>query len=303
MPATTGAFADLLDPRFRRIHDNEYKQLPDMIDTFYPVETGKQLTERNSSIGTFGDMGQFTGTVAYDDVYQGYDTTSIHLEFAQGFQVERLLFEFDQFRIMDGKPRGLAQSLWRRRQTDAARPFNNAFSVDTFFSTNTEGVAMCSNSHTTTSGASTTTGFDNNVTTGLSYTALTSARILMWDFRGDRAERINVNPDTLVVPINLDTEAFETIQSEGKPDTANNNASALFKQLKIIRWNYLSDTNNWFMIDSNAMKSWGLIWYDKIKGEFAMIEDFDTLIGKWRDYGVWTNGWLNWRFCLGGNVS
>ena len=177
MPATTGSFADLLDPRFSTIHEQVYKNLPDYKDKFYADLTAKQLTERTSSVGTFGDMPQFTGTLSYDDVFQGYDTTFTSLEFAQGFQVERLLFEYDQFDSMMKKPKALAESLWRRRQTDVFRFFNNAFSVDTFFSTNSEAVAPCSNSHTTTSGASTTTGFDNLVTTGLSATSLAAARM------------------------------------------------------------------------------------------------------------------------------
>ena len=303
-PAVKENFADLLDPRFSRIYDNEYNQLPDMVSEFYDMTSGKQLTERRSSVGTFGDMPQFTGSVSYDDIYQGYDTTFTHLEFAQGFQVERMLFEFEQFDIMDKKPKALAQSLNRRRQTDAARVFNNAFNVDSFFYSNSENVAMCSNSHTTTAtGTSTAAGFDNLVATALSATALASARIAMVDFRGDRGERISVMPDTLLVPPNLYQTAFEIVGSEGKPEVATNDANVHYGQYKVIEWNYLTDTNNWFLIDSKAMKNWGLLWSDKVKEEFAKIEDFDTLVAKWRSYAIWTNAWLNWRFILGGSVS
>ena len=69
---------------------------------------------------------------------------------------------------------------------------NNAFSIDTLFYNNSEGVALCSNSHITTSGASTSTGFDNLGTASLTATAVAAARISMVDFRGDRAERIGI---------------------------------------------------------------------------------------------------------------
>ena len=137
-----GSFADLLDPRFDEIFDTDYTSVPDMLEQFYETKTGTLLTERWSQIGALPDMTEFTGTVSYNDVSQGYDTTATFKEFAQGIQVERKLVEFDQFDIIMNKPKALAESVRRRRETDAMRPFNNAFSVDTFFYTNTEAVAM-----------------------------------------------------------------------------------------------------------------------------------------------------------------
>ena len=65
----------------------------------------------------------------------------------------------------------MATALQRTRQRHAAQLFVNAFAVDGTWNNYTEGVALCSNSHTTRSGASTTAGFDNLVTTALSWQA------------------------------------------------------------------------------------------------------------------------------------
>ena len=273
-----------------------------MISDFYDVQTGKLSVERYSTIGTTGDMPLFGGTITYDDVSAGYDTLITPLEFGQGIQIERKLFDDEQFGIIDQKPKALAGSLYRRRQTDAARPFNNAFSVDSFFSTNSEGVAMCSNSHTTTSGASTSTGFDNLVTTSLSAVSLAAARIQMVQYRGDRAEIISVNPSQILIPPDLYEIAHEITESSGKVDSANNNVNVHKGQYTVKEWNYLTDANNWFLMDSGMMKDFGLIWVERVKGEFGFIEDFDTLLGKWRAYARYGNGWVDWRFCLGANV-
>jgi hypothetical protein len=112
-----------------------------------PTDNGR-ADMRWSSSGAFGDFSQFTGKVDYDSVTQGYDTTQTHIEFASGFQVERKLFDDDQYNIMDQKPAGLATAAMRTRQKHAARIFNNAFSVDSFFYNNTEGVALCADAHT-----------------------------------------------------------------------------------------------------------------------------------------------------------
>ena len=124
----------------------------------------------------------------------------------------------------------------------------------------------------------------------------------MVNFRGDRAERISVMPDTILIPPDLYETAYEIVGSQGKVDSANNNANVHYGQYKVEEWNYLTDTNDWFLIDSSMMKDY-LCWIDKIKGEFGFVEDFDTLIGKWRVYARWGHGWLDWRWILGASVS
>jgi hypothetical protein len=130
-----------------------------------------------------------------------------------------------------------------------------------------------------------------------------SQRVAMINFRGDQAERISVMPTGILIPPDLYDSAYEIVASQGKPDTANNNANVHFGQYEIVEWNYLTDTNNWFMYDGGMMKDFGLIWLDRIKGEFAFVEDFDTLQGKWRAYSRWGYSWVDWRWINGAQVS
>ncbi len=306
VPSTSTNFADLLDPRFKKIYNDTYKQLPDRISDFYDVVSGADAptrdTYRMSQIGTFGDVPEFTGSIPYDDVSQGYDVTITPKEYATGFQIDRKLFDDDLFGIMDGKPRGMATAFQRTRQKHAASIFNNSFSIDNTWLNHTEGVALCSNSHTTTSGASTAAGFDNLITAALSAVSVAAARIQMRGFRGDRAERISVMPDTLIYPVNLYQTAYEIIESEGLPDTANNNKNVHKGGYSGKDWDYLLDTNDWWMVDSSGMKD-SLKWVERVKAEFGMVEDFDTLVGKWRMYARYGLGWRDWRFILGSQVS
>jgi hypothetical protein len=303
MALLSAQWADILDRRFIRIWDERFTNQPDRIGDFYNIIGGTQQVERFSTAGTLPAMPRFLGTVSYSDASQGYDTTLTPLEFAQGVQIERRLHDDGMFNIIENKPKALAGTLFRLRQTHAARPFVRAFAVDTFFYSNSEGVPLGSNSHTTTSGASTATGFDNLTTASLTSTAVAAARIQMLNFRGDQGERISNMPDALVVPPDLAEAAFEITSSRGKPDTANNDANFNFGRYRVIEWNELTDANNWFMINSGMMKDFGLIWDDRVKGEFAFVEDFDKLIGKWRAYARHGNAWVDWRWFLGGSVS
>lgn len=307
MPGVVGNWQDLLDVRFARIHNDRYKQLADRIAKFFrvigPGESPQRASYRTSAAGSFGDVGEFTGQVTYDDAYQGYDRTLTPKQYASGYQIERILFDHDEYGIMDAKPRGLATSAQRTRQKHAAQVFNNRFSVDTTWNNFTENVALCSNSHTTTApGVSTATGFDNLVTTAFSAAALAAARIQMKNFRDDRGNRIAVNPTMILHPVDLYELVHEVVKSEGKPDTANNNANVHANAYEGVEWEYLSDTNDWSLIDPVMMKD-SLVWYDELPPEFAMVEAFDELIGKWRLYTRYGAGHDDWRWILGAQVG
>lgn len=303
VPHISENFGDLLDPRFQRIFSDKYNEHPDMVPMLYTMTpTNGRNNMMWSDVGAVEDFTEFSGTVSYSSRNQGYDTTATPVEFVGGVQVARKLFDDDQYNIMDQRPRALARAAFRTRQSHGAQLFNNATSVDTTFYTNTENVALVSDSHTTTSGASTSTGFDNQTTSALTAAALQAAYIQHRDLRGDQAERISVIPDTLLVPIDLQEAAYEITASAGKVDSADNNRNVHEGRYKVIEWEYLNDANNWFLIDS-MLKEESLFWTDRTPLEFAMIEDFDTLVAKWRGYMRHAYAHTDWRWIVGGIVS
>ena len=301
-PMTSGSFADLIDKRVTKLFFDEYKQLPSRKAELFSVEKSNDAYEKVSEVGTVGNFTAFTGTVTYQSQNQGYDTLATHVEFANGIQIERKLYDDDRHGVWERRPVALAQSAQRSVEIDAATLLNNAFSVDTTFYSNTENVALCSDSHTTTSGASTSTGFDNKTTAALSATSLAAARVQMVNFRGDQAERISVMPDSLWIPPDLYDVAYEITESMGKPDTANNNRNVHYGKYDIKEWNFLTDTNNWFLTDSRMQKQW-VVWYDRVPLEFAFAEELDNLVAKWRAYMRYSYLWANWRWILGASVS
>ena len=301
-PMVSGSFADLIDKRVTKLFYDEYKQLPSRKGDLYSVEKSNDSFERWSEVGQIGNFTSFTGTVGYQSQSQGYDTTATHLEWANGIQIERKLYDDDRHGMWERKPTSLANSANRTIETHAATLLNNAFSVDTTFYNNTENVALCSNSHTTTSGASTSAGFDNMTVAALSATALAASRIQMVGYRGDQAERISVMPDSLWIPPDLYDVAYEITESMGKPDVATNDKNVHYGKYKVYEWNYLTDTNNWFMCDSRQQKQW-VVWFDRVPLEFAFAEELDTLVAKWRAYMRYSMAWFNWRWVLGAQVT
>jgi len=303
-PLTTGGFPDVLDPRFREITDGEFKAEEDRISEFYTMEVPTQLTERWSSLGPMGLFPEFGGSVTYDGPDQQYDVTATHREYALGTQVERLLVEFDQFNIIESRFRLLARSARQTRQVHAARIFNNAFANDTLFYNHTEAVALCSNSHTTTrTGVSTTTGFDNLTTSALSPTALRAAYTQFRKFKDAAGQPIDSNlPTKLLVSVDLRDRADEIVKTPKGLDTNEGNVNTEQGRYSVSDWIRLTDTNNWFIVNPSQMKE-NLMWFDKVKAEFARVEDFDTIVAKYRGYMMYTLGYGDWRWCLGASVS
>lgn len=304
-PLLSTAFGDVLDVRIERIFHDQYESLPDMVPQLFGMAGSNGRNDiRWSNVGALPDFSEFSGNISYSSASQGYDTILTPVEFAEGIQIERKLLDDDQFNVIDSRPRALAAAAFRTRQKHGARLFGNAFSVDSYFYNNTEGVSLCSNSHTTTSGASTASGFDNLVTTSMTAVAVASLRIQMVGFRGDQGEIIGVMPDELWYPPDLYEQAYEIIASSGKVDTALNNANVHTGKYKGYEWQYManSSTKNWFMCDSSMRKQM-LQWSDRIGLEFAYVEDFDTLLRKYRAYMRYGNAWIDWRFIGGAQVT
>lgn len=306
VPHSSGNFSDLLDKRVTKLFHDELEQLPDLVGTVYQIAKSNDAYEVSSETGALDDFSEFTGTVSYGSQNQGYDVRMTPLEFTKGIQIERKLYDDDRHNIWQSRPKELANAANRTRQKDAARLFNNAFSVDTKFYSHSEGVALCSDSHTTTSGASTATGFDNLVTSALSAVSFSAARIQMQGFLDDIGNRYYSMPNELWIPIDLFEVAQEIVKSSGKIDTANNNINVHKDAFTIMPsengWNYMTDTNNWFIADSRLRKRFA-VWYERVPLEFAMAEELDTLIAKWRAYMRYGNMYQNWRFILGASVS
>lgn len=246
-PMDVGSFGDLLDKRVTKMFYDELTQLPDRVADFYGMNSSTDSYEKWGGIGELGDFQDWNGTVPYQAQAQGFDVSAEHLAFANGFQVTRQMYDDDRHGIWERKSPALANSYMRTRQQHAANIFNRAFSIDTKFYTNSEGVPLCNDFHLTNSGASTSSGFDNYITGSLNAVNVSAARTQMRGYRGDVANKISVMPTKLVVPIELADKADEIVRSQKDPASSNNTYNPQGNgRWSVTDWEYLTDTNNWF---------------------------------------------------------
>jgi phage major head subunit gpT-like protein len=290
-------FGYLLDPGLRKIFMDEYALPEGQVDTLFGVETSSKATEYDLSIGGTGDMEEFTGTIPYDDFKQQYRVSYTHKEWVKGMKVERKLVDDDQYSVINKRPAQLALVSKRTKEKHGSTVFNNAFNTTIF--AGGDGLALCASAHTRVGTVSTV---GNSGSTALSQTAVEATRLLMRQFTDETDNLITARADTLLVPPALEETAWEIITTSQKLNTAENNANFSKGKYNIIVWDYLTDSNNWFMLDSRMAKMY-LKWFNRIPVEFNKDKDFDTYISKWSVYTRYSYGFSDWTWIYGHNVA
>ena len=305
-PLTDRQFVKLLDYDMTKVYNDQFKGLPLIIDQFYNRVADKSAWLEYFSVGSIPDPELFNGLIQYQGVAPGYHTKITPLEYAGGIIIERRLLDTDRTGIMQSKAKGLATAANRKMNKIAHEPFIYHDSSAFTFMARDEGVALCSNSHTTkASGVSTSSGgFDNLSTLAFDNVNLEALRIQSLGLRDDIGERTTLNFDTIVHGSNLAEAVWEVQKSEYKLDELDRRRSFQRGRWKAIELPYLDDfdTNDWFIIDSAAMKE-ALIWQDGVPLEFNATTDFDSLMRKYADYFVIGWGWTDWRWIIGSSVS
>jgi phage major head subunit gpT-like protein len=242
-------------------------------------------------------MEEFTGTIPYSDFEGQYRVSYTHKEWVKGMKIERKLVEDDQYNIIASRPKLLATSAKRTREKHAASVFNNAFNTSIF--TGGDTYALRAAAHTWVG----TTAVQSNIgTTALSKTSIATARLAMRNYLDETDNLITAMGDTLIVPPELEQTAWELMSSEKEVDVNDNTANFWKGRYKVIVWDFLDDTNNWFLVDSTLAKNY-LKWFDRIGTEFNKDKDFDTYLSKWSVYNRYSYGFSNWIWLYGANVT
>ena len=225
-----------------------------------------------------------------------------------GIQVERRLVDDDQYNQIRRRASSMSDSFNTTIETDAANVFINAFTDSGTnrmgASTNgADGVALLSAAHPD-SPANTGSTQANEGTLALTIDNLDTTRQNMRNFKDDKGQLLGVNPDTILVPPELERTATQILSERAiyEPNSAEYNVNMFSGRLTPIVWDRLTDSNAWFMMDSTLMKQ-HLIWQWRIRPEFSEAEDFDGLTAKFRGYMRYGIGWTDWRWIFGQNPS
>lgn len=289
--ANRSNFGDLLEPGFREIFDDAFNEMPQVFPQLFKVMDSKKQDEKVSGVTGFGLMQQ-TGEgqpIDYEDPNQMYDTVFVHLKYTKGFKVTEEAVEDDLYNVIKSKPAQLARSARRTAENSAANVFNNGFSTSYLGG---DGKPLLSTTHPRSDGGSSQS---NASATGIPLTEenFETARIAARQQLDDKGMRIQVMPNTLLVPVDLEKDAMIITGSSMRSGTADNDKNIYNGNFKVIAWEYLTQNNSmWFLLDSRQAQ---LMWFWRVRPEFKQDTAFDTGMALFKTRARYSNGWGDWR--------
>jgi len=304
-PLNSAAFRKLLSKDMEEVSENAFNDLPQQGKGLYRTLSTAEATTEFYSVGGLADIPEFNGKLSYLGVSPGYWTKIEPKEFGAGVITERKFIDDNQWPVLRNHATSLVASNVRTQEKYRARPFNYMFTGAFDFMQSEENLSLCNDSHTTKSGTSTTSGFDNKGTSALDKTSVAATWLAMRRFRDMDSERIEMSDNyMLVVPDALGDAAEEIAGTQKSLDTVEGNINPQYGRYKVFRYMRLDDydTNNWSMVNVDQMKKY-LLWIDRISQETDTIIDFETKAVKHSIYSRWGYGFKDWRWIYGHSVS
>lgn len=292
-------FGKLLEPGLRKIFFETYNEIPEQYPKIYNIETSSKAEETDYGMGAFGDWTKRATSldkVAYQKLSSGLERKYRHEAFTSGFMVERELYDDDQYRQLSKMPQALARACRATVEKDAISILQDGFTEVGY-----DGVPLFSNAHPL---------LDNAGMLGknLVYGALTRDNLkaaikLMRETVDEAGNLIQLKPDTLIIPPELEDTALRILESNLLPGTNNNDTNEYItnKNMKIVVMDYLGATAGgsdtaWFLQDSTRHQ---LNFFWRVKPEFKWDEDFDTFVAKYRGYMRYSFGYSDFRGIVG----
>lgn len=281
MAINTGSFSKALWPGVNAWYGKEYSEFPVEYTDLFNTYTSRKAFEEDVGVSSFG-LAQIKPEgqgVTYDIETQGFITRYTHVVYALGFIITKEMFDDDQYDVVgERRARGLAYSMRQTKEVVAANIYNRAFNGNYTYG---DGSALIVSNHANVAGGT----WSNllSVAANLSEAALEQACIDIAKFTNDRGLKINVQPQSLHIPVDLQFEAERILKSQYRVGTPNNDISALISMGKFpkgIKMNhYFTSTTAWFL-RTNAPD--GMKYFERNGDSFAEDNDFDTNNAKFK---------------------
>jgi hypothetical protein len=300
MSMTTSNLSYILDEVVSAVAYESFYEDQFMMPSLYDVRTSKRRRERMTVLG---------GLTTYDEKTAGAEPTTdqmrqeaqkdwVHVAYGKKIPIERELVEDQEWGLLGEVGIQLGTLAAQTMEVNGAALFNDAFAGSTY--TDAYGLSICNDAHLNAAGGNSQ---DNSGTNSLNYSGLNTTRTAMRKFTNAEGDKLSVRPDLLLVPTDLEMDAWELLKSALKPGTTNNNANfyagAGFS-LGVV--DHFTDTNAWFMCDSRLMRQ-NLIWWQRVSLEVYGDGNLHTGTRNIGGYFRCSHGSKGWRWIYGNNPS
>ncbi len=288
-----------LKEKIGEVAQQRFASLPSYIDKLYTEKSCPGGWLDYYSITGFPDIGAFNGSLTAIGKSPGFHVRIESSQYANEAIWQRTLLDDDQHSVIADGGAELMEAAQRTREKLSASPFVNGESNSfDFVTVNEEGVGIFSNSHTTKTGVSTTTGFDNLGADALSKTSLAETIIAMGLFKDDNGERYAPPSDYMViVPMSLQFSLEEILKTDVGFDIADGpgKKNVMYNRYTPFVWERLDDysTSDWYVVSKSWVKKY-MVHLNKVAPEVKTTIDWGTYQVRTAVYfrcGFGSNGW------------
>lgn len=235
----------------------------------FPVEYPMYTTPKTATkkVETYDSMGNLKAAaekaegdaITYGKVEQAYQTSITNKTWANGIQHTMEAIKYDLYGVVNSaKAKELANTMRVLEEENFIKPWNEAF--DTALA---DGVALCSNSRPLFNVAGT---FNDTLATGaLNPDNIKLAVQMFSQFKNHRNKPMKSFPNRLFTHAYNMITVEEILASQKKAYELSNTENKI-PNLKSVYSHYLSNTNYWFLEDSN---------YEHVLAQWFMKTEFD----------------------------
>jgi hypothetical protein len=274
MPMTLTQFIALAEPQFlnKIWHESETIVEPIYTKLSNQKDMNDQLFVEDFKMAGFGPLQTISegGPVTYDEaltpIRRRYDYTVRGL----GYQITDKLVRNEQFGQVQLFERDLKRAVDDDIETFVAALYNNA--TNTTISAGFDGLSLANTAHLRQDGGATQANRPTTLS-ALDLGGLQAGLIQFNKWVNDRGRPIRSKPLRLVIPPDLELTARELLESQMRPDTANNATNVITRYgLDIVVWRYLTSTTFWSLVGDMH----DINFYSQFKPESKSEVDFDT---------------------------
>jgi len=296
---TSGNHSYVLNEATTAVAINSFARLPGKYGLLFNIVPSMKPSEQHASVGGLGKFQPKSSTAAATrgNTTQQFEKSWTHGEYALAIDFERKYVDDEAFGHFAKMGYELGDSALRTYEHYCSTVFTDAFAGATV--TAEDGLSLCNDAHVNVDGGNSQ---DNSGTNSLTYSGWKTTKTAHRKLTNYDGEKVLINPNMLLVPVDLEEDALQVAQATGKPGSSNNDYNVFAGTVDVVVWEYLQDTNAWFSIDAELMQR-NLFLFIRMALEFYGNRDWDTHVSSVGGYTRFSFGPEDWRWVYGNNPS
>lgn len=292
MAATAAEFAAFLEPKLSNIWHDAFPAHESKFARVFNIRDMQKNTITDAKLAGFGSLqNQADGDeVQFDDPIAPVEKSYTYFVRALAYRVHERLWRNDLYGEVERFEEDLMDSSRDDVEVSAWDVFNDAFDSS---QAGFDGLALCSTAHTRIDDSGGTQANRPSTDEALSVSALHNALITIRKWTNDRGRPRSHNPRLLVVPPDLMITAYEIMDSQLKPGTANNDKNVIVNRFGLedpLISEYLTSTTAWWVV--STVHDLNFLWRFRPEGGMRTNWETDSIERKVRQgyvtgFGEW----------------